>query len=197
MKTDVWIFRSADSRNLALIPHNLDYFQTRFVCKPMKHDWEPPPVTIDGKSHRLRDFVSWMAKAPVVSERAKDAMENLLGPNVEFLPLIELRGKQYFAINVLKLVDCLDIANSEIVYGATDPRRIMNIKRYALLPDRIEDVPIFKVPDYRSAVFVTKPFVDLVIKAKLTGAKFADPTANPWQAILHGKSCNTVPGVLE
>jgi hypothetical protein len=71
MVSDIWILRSADSRNLSLKPGDLDYFQTHFVGVPMRENWKPPPLKIDGKSLRLRDFVSWMIGAPVISEKAK------------------------------------------------------------------------------------------------------------------------------
>ena len=42
-----------------------------------------------------------------------------------------------------------------------------------------------------------QPFVDRVIQCKLTGAKFADPSINPWASVVKGESCNVVPGVLD
>jgi hypothetical protein len=163
----------------------------------MLKGWEPPPVTVDGKSLRLRDFVSWMTAAPVVSEKAKQTLEPLIGEFVEFLPLTELRGQRYFAVNVLKFVDCLDQSASKIVYSPSQPKEILTVTTYGFIPTRLEAVPIFKLPNYTSVVLVRQPFVDVVVQSRLTGAKFADPSKNPWPAVLRRESCNVVPGVLE
>ena len=104
MPQNIWSLRSADKGNLSLIPHDLDYFQNHFVGKAMTEQWNPPPVKISGKSLRLRDFVSWMVQAPVISERAKVSLQPVLGEHVEFLPLLKLRGIPYYAVNVLELV---------------------------------------------------------------------------------------------
>jgi hypothetical protein len=159
--------------------------------------WAPPPVKVDGKSLRLRDFVSWMLQAPVVSLKAKECLEPLISPFVEFLPLVELRGIAYFAMNVIQLVDCLNYGDSEILYSKSDPDRILRIKEYRFRSDRVRTVPVFKVPEVPSDVFVMQPFVDLIIRTRLTGAKFADPGVNPFRGIVKGESCNIIPGVMD
>ena len=183
---------------MSLIPHDLDYFQTHFIGKPMKQKWQPPPVTIHGKSLRLKDFIGWMTRSPVCSERARQCLEPVIGSFAEFLPLVELRGKPYYALNVLKMVDCLDLNRSEVVYFDHEPKRIMEINTYAFLPDRVEDVPVFKVPERQgSCVFVTQKFVDAVVANKLVGASFADPSINCWHYVFGKKAPNMVPNVLD
>ena len=187
MQQDIWILRSADKRNLSLIPSDLDYFQTHFIGQPMAERWNPPSLTIDGKALRLRDFVSWMIQAPVISDVARSALEPLVSKSVEFLPLIELRKKRYYAMNVLRLVDCLDRSESEILYSPDDPERILTINKFQFDRGRIISAPIFKIPDDPSCVFVMQAFIDAVIDSRLTGAKFADPTVNPWAPVLNGQ----------
>jgi hypothetical protein len=95
------------------------------------------------------------------------------------------------------MVDCLDLNRSEVVYFDHDPKRIMDIHTYAFLPNRVEDVPVFKVPERQgSGVFVTQKFVDAVIAKKLIGASFADPSINCWDYVFGKREPNTVPGVL-
>lgn len=194
---DIWILRSADSRNLSLIPRELDYFQTHFVGKAMRDDWRPPPVKVYGKSLRLRDFVSWMVQSPVVSEKAKNTLDPVIGDLVEFLPLVELKRQHYFAMNVIKLVDCLDRNESKIVFSPNRTNEILSIKTYHFVPSRVEDCAVFKLPDAPSVVFVRQSFVNVVIRSRLTGAKFADPAENPWRGVMRGESCNVIPGVLD
>ncbi len=195
-KIDVWALRVNCNKDLVLRTE-IDYFQTHFIGEKMVYNWVVPPVRIQGKSKRLRDFVSWMLSAPVISQRAKEALEPIIAPYVEMLPLVQLRGKQYYAVNVLRLVDCLDRKRSDIVYSPTDPGRIIDIFETFFITDYLEDVPIFKIPETRGEVYVTRPFVDVVIKNELAGAAFADPSKNPFGTILGRESCNVVPGVPE
>jgi hypothetical protein len=197
MNVDVWLLYLSNNKNLGLIPHDLNYFQTHFIGQPMAANWQPPPVTVSGKSKRLQDFVSWMYKAPVCSEKAKTCLEPVIGDYVEFLLLTHIKEKPYFAINVLKVVDCLDKDNSDLVYSSSEPGYIRNVETYGFIPDRLEHVPIFKVPLTVSSVFVTRDFVDVVINNKLWGAKFADPSINSWEYVFGRKSANTVPGVFD
>lgn len=196
MSPQIWLLYFGGKKKLSLIPHDLDYFKTHFIGKPMNQGWQPPPVTIHGKSLRLHDFIGWMSKAPVCSEKAKVNLEPVIGSFVEFLPLTELRGKPYYAMNVLKVVDCLDAARSEIDYFDHDPKRIMVINTFAFVPDRVENVPIFRVPQPTSHVFVTRKFIDVVIANKLSGASFADPSINCWNYVFGRTTANTVPGIL-
>ena len=194
MAQEIWKLLSGNDPDL-VIRTEIDYFQTHFVGEPMSN-WKPPPVRIQGKSKRLRDFVSWMNSAPVLSLKAKDCLDALIGPHCQLFPLIELRRKQYYAVNVTTLVDCLDTAKSEILYASDEPGHILAIDCYVFKPGPGPS-PIFKLPQYDGAVFVTRPFVDAVIAGGLRGAVFADPTRNELEKLVRGEPLNVVPGVLE
>jgi hypothetical protein len=172
----------------------IDYFNGSFISKSLVDKWEPPPIRIQGKSKRIRDFVSWMNSAPVVSAEAKQALDPLIGKHCEFLPLIELRGKVFYAINVLTTLDCLDRTASKILYAKDDPKHVVQISTYTFRNDVIpKNIPIFKIPDdHFGAVFVKKPFVDAVIANGLRGASFQDPGSNPFVKIARGEPLNVV-----
>jgi len=193
---NIWALATDGNRDLCLRT-KLDYFREHFVGSSMAADWQPPPLTILGKSKRLRDFVSWMLCAPVISERAADSLEPVISSHVEFLPLIELRRKRYFAVNVLSMVDCLDREKSDIQYSSTGADRMVSVHRAFFLSRQAVKVPIFKLPYWPAQVFVTRPFVDVVIANGLRGAAFGDPGANPFVPILRGRSVNVVPGIPE
>ena len=88
-------------RRTSFIPHDLRYFDRHFNRAPMGDAWELPPVSVHGKIYKAADFVVWMLRAPVVSQKAKDALEALLAGSVEFLPFHSIKGASYFAVNVL------------------------------------------------------------------------------------------------
>jgi len=174
MDTRVWEL-AEDSNKDKVIRTDLRYFRTHFVGEPMADTWEVPELDVQGKRKRVRDFVSWEASAPVISERARKVLEPLIGDHVEFLPLVVLKRQQYYAINVLTLVDCLDWDRSEVQFGSPDTSRIVMVWKASFDPKRVADVPIFKLPQYRGATFVRRPFIDAVVEAGLQGAYFVDP----------------------
>lgn len=171
----------ADCNDDVVIRTNLEYFRNNFIGLPMHNHWVPPTLRIVGKSKRNRDFISWMLTAPVISERGKEALQLIIAPYVEFLPLIKLKNVQYFALNVTCLIECLDKARSDILYAPNN--EIQSIDKYYFIEDKIEQVPIFKVKEWPNDVFVTEPFIDQVHKFNLQGAEFVDPSKDPFDSI--------------
>lgn len=187
---------AADSNKDLVIRTAIDYFKDHFVAQRMASNWVSPPLRIEGKSKRVRDFVSWMMSAPVVSERAKLALQPVIRDSCEILPLTQLRGKLFYVLNVLSIVDCLDHARSRIVYADDDPAHVLAIERYFFDERRVPaDAAIFKIPDDLGCVFVTKLFVDAVLAHELAGASFHDPGIEPFGEIIQGRSLNVVPGL--
>lgn len=176
----------------------IDYFQKNFIAVPMADAWEPPAIRIEGKSKRLRDFVSWMNSAPVLSKKAVEVLEPLIGQHCEILPLIELRGKPFYALNVLTTIDCLDKAASDIFYASDDPSHILRIRSYKFNENKLPlNIPIFKIPDDVGCVFVTRSFIDVVIENGLRGSSFEDPAIDPFIKFAKGEPLNVISGLPE
>lgn len=83
-----------------------------------------------------------------------------------------------------------------MVYDPDTPARIMNAHSFRFHSDRLQPVPAFVCSSYPVPTFVTKPFVELVVRERLRGFQFADPRADPFRAILKGVSANVVVGAL-
>jgi len=117
-------------RRPSFVPHDLRYFNTHFVCQPMRTDWHIPPAELIGKSYKAPDFVLWMQRAPVISLRAKEVLDGLCVGLVEFLPFHSIKSKPYFAANVLSL-------DSQKAIHKTDPQGLVfvNSEFGALLRD--------------------------------------------------------------
>lgn len=196
MNSSVWKV-GADCNKDTTIRTAIDHFNQSFIAKPLADGWAPPPIRVEGPRKRLCDFMSWMTSAPVISEKARLALKPLIGNHCEFLPLIELRGKPFYAINVLTTLDCLDHAESDILYANDDPMHIIQISTYFFYDEKIPPhVPIFKIPDDNyGVVFVGKPFGDAVIENELRGASFQDQAANPFGKIARGGPLNVVLGL--
>lgn len=108
---------------------------------------------------------------PVFSRRALDCLAPLINKNAEVLPL-DFNEKEYSAINVITVLDAIDYEKS-IYKTYRDGKRIMAFKKYAFLPDVIENVSIFKISDEKTRyVFVSDEFKQTVEKNNLSGFKF-------------------------
>jgi hypothetical protein len=138
-----------------------------------------------------------MLSAPVISSKGKLALDQLIAPHAEILPLATVRGVDLHAVNVLTLVDCLDERRSQIVYSPDEPGRIVNVLAFSFKGRCVPDVPIFKIATYPNDVFVTRTFVEHTRAAGLVGAAFADPGVNPLPLLMQGKSVNVVGGLPE
>jgi len=178
----------------ASLQTGLQYFHTHFIGETMSSEWSPPELTVLNKSKPLKDFISFELTAPPVSQRAKEALEPLIGLYCEFLPLIRLKNIDYYAINVLHVVDCIDREKSKILYSPVDPERILTVSEYRFIESKIPDVPIFKALASNEP-FVRRDFVDCVIDNLLTNAVFRDPAVSALPLITRGQDINVVPYV--
>lgn len=193
MSIDVWKLwpRSRDGVYLQSAAYDFSDFRGQ----PIPDTWRVPPIEIHREKAKKRDFVPWSLSAPAVSKRARDALEPLVGSAVQFVPLIFIGKTEYFAMNVVKLSDCLDTSRSQIQYSKSDPMRIVDVLRYKFHQDGIPEAPVFKLSSFPSSVFVLRQFVDAVIELGLTGAGFADPSIHPAECFMKNRPVNVVEGL--
>jgi hypothetical protein len=197
MPAQVYVLGYNSNQDL-VIRSPIKYFEHHFIGEPMAGRWVVPEIRILGARTRVRDFVSWMNSAPVLSEKARDALGPIISAHCEILPLIELSGSSYFAVNVLAKVDCLDKEKSDILYSSDDPTHILSISSYHLRRECIPaDAVIFKLPEDDGCVFVTGRFVEAVIENNLRGAAFMDPRVDPLRKIARGERLNVVPDLAQ
>jgi hypothetical protein len=195
---NTWIL-GTNGNGSKYIRTRIDYFNEFFVAQRIGPSWTPPEIRIGNTSKPTKDFMSWMLSAPVMSEKAIIALSQLIDPHCEILKLIKIKKIQYFALNVITVVDCLIRQESDIVYRSNDPLEVMNIWTFALDEAKIpQDIPIFKIPDDNfGTVFVRRSFADVVIQHGLTGASFMDPRVNSFGPILKGLPLNVIFEVLD
>jgi hypothetical protein len=203
MTMNVWNLK-ADCNNdvMLMVEPQLDaggYFRRNFIGQSIGQDWQSPPIDVLYKKKRLRDFVHLSGSVPVISQKAKDALAPFIASECEILPLLELRGKPFYAINVLNVIDCLDIEKSDISWAPDLPRRIWRINKYIFDETRIpQETMLFKIPNEAiSNIFVTRKFIDCVIDHGLRGAAFRDPSQDNIILSALGKPTNVIPGLPE
>jgi hypothetical protein len=153
-----------------------------FKGQPIGSSWRSLAVKVlRDQSHRDRppsDFPSFGGVVPVFSQHAVEALYDLLQRNGEILPLICQEGV-YFAFNVTRLVDALDMNASEFKYFKSTGR-IMRIVRHEFDAEKLGAESIFKIPQVPEGyVFVTDEFVRRVQEAGLVGFDFRRVWSGP------------------
>lgn len=134
--------------------------------------WRPRAVEWPGDGNapgQVRGDFLTLGAAPVFSERAVDALLDLLVPAGELLPLACGDGA-YYLYNVTQVVDALDEPHSGL--DRFQARRLLRLERPEFRADALRGSVVFKVPQLRGAVFITGLFVRRVAEAGLTGFKF-------------------------
>ena len=89
------------NKRLCFIPHDLRYFDDHFVCERMKSNWGVPPAKIIRGNSSICDFVLWMLRAPIITERVLAYLRDYCQNDVEFLPFHDVKETKLFAVNVL------------------------------------------------------------------------------------------------
>jgi hypothetical protein len=134
------------------------------------HIWPTPFV--EGRVSEFNDFPCVNLMHPAFSERAVDALRDLLEPNGELLPLKTRLRTKFFLYNVLTISDALDRDHSQGVFLDSDPHRAIDIKYFAFDVKQIQSLSIFLIRELSSSVFVTNYFVERVNSSKLQGFAF-------------------------
>lgn len=146
---------------------SLDWLN-RFDGAPVADGWTPPPLDVY-EGDALGHFPYLAGHLPVLDTEAWSKLSPLLQDHVEALPIPAPRPDwpDLFALNVTRIIDCLDEEASDLSrFGEL----ILGIGHYALHEERIGDCPIFRIPGYQlTAVYVSEEFRRLVEQAGLKG----------------------------
>ena len=129
-----------------------------------------------------------------MSKRAKELIQNLCGDDVEFLRFHDLKGKPYYAMNVLRVVDVLDIESCD---GARDDSgKLFYANKFSFKKSAKNLPPMFKEPVFLTTIFVTEPFANMAIENELTGLALSDPSIDELSLIVQSKDLNVVEGII-
>lgn len=121
----------------------------------------------------IGDVLGLTVGAIVVKEKAMKFLEPLIGNCVEFLPVMYEQNQQLWLMNVLNVVDCFDLDNSEVSYFRSNPAKVMSYDKFAFKEKRIEGHKIFKIPEtIQAQIFVTDELKSLIESSELKGFYF-------------------------
>ena len=124
------------------------------------------------RSNVLPDFTHiGLTPIPTFSERAVQALGDMLSRNGELAPIKMNEAMQYYGFNPTRIVDVVDEEKSTIAYFSDGG--LMDIDHYVLRPDVKELPPIFRIPQLvENTTYVSDEFIARVNGCKLTGFRF-------------------------
>lgn len=175
---NVYILEAQPNSYQNIVPiqeESWDVFR-EFNGKSLSATWSPICVRIlhdssDNKNLRPGDFPSLASHVPVFDSQVLSVLGDILRKNGEILPLKCDHG-DYFAYNVTKIIDALDMDNSEFKRFKTS-NRIMRIVKYSFRQNLLDKASIFKLPQSPlSNVFVTDVFVERLRSSPFIGFGF-------------------------
>lgn len=151
----------------------------------MRERWERLEFLFEDASRAPTDFVALMAGSLAFNERVLTDFSDVFGPLGELLDL-SVNGKSYYALNVLRRIDALDLDRS----GAKlHPHgTVKSLDRYIFMPDAVASESIFQIPQMRATLFVATPHLDSssdfyarYMNGRYTGLMFKER----WESQLH------------
>ena len=151
-------------------------FETRLLSGRSVGVWKPPVVTyVASDDRRTSDFLS-LGFVPVLNARCVEALEDLLLENGEILTLESTEG-EFYAYNVLNIIDALDTQKSAIEWfpvlrSRVGPPGIRSVGRYCFRSEAIGHSAFFRVPSLQHELFVTETVEERVSQWGLTGFVF-------------------------
>lgn len=188
----IWELNIDANQHLAIQPGNLSYFWDHFSGHPMSQTWSTPAYEVLNRSKKVADFTSWQigSQAFLVSARAKEMILQLDRAAVEFLPFDSFKGRDLFAVNVLRTEDFLDMDRTEFMSGTSQtPSHVVWQDQ---LPTELP--PIFKVKG-SSNTYVSESFGQKAVELSMTGVRLADPKKNRFEQVVRGEQINEFPGL--
>jgi len=116
----------------------------RLDCTPLLSHWTPPDVYVHNPTREQGDFFHLCPGGIVVEAQAAERVRNLLEMAGELLPF-KHKQRQYYLLNILECVNCLDVENTDWVVDSQSRARI-RIKQYQF-HRRFSESTLFKIPE--------------------------------------------------
>lgn len=125
----------------------------------------------------LGDFIPNISRTLIASSRAREVLESegVTGDSVEYLPftLLDKRGrrvkKQFYVVNLLQRVSCMDRKDSDFV-GSKIDGEVLTLSSLKLLEERIPpEAKLFRLDEFPETLIIRSDLVQRLRDEKLTG----------------------------
>lgn len=124
-------------------------FSLHHTDSPVAASWRPLVCeALNSSPPCCGDFpaVTNYNPVPLISERAWLAISPLVRDTCELLPVITPFEGSFFLLHVMRTIDAVDLARSDVARAQTRPKLIHWVNRYAFKPSVLDDVHLFKLP---------------------------------------------------
>ncbi|MEK8127557.1 DUF1629 domain-containing protein [Paenibacillus filicis] len=166
----IYLWNDTDT-TLILSESYSSYFHY-FIGESLVNEWGRMKIEKISKRSKVYDNCN-ICSNPAISRRALDNLKHFIEKYAEVLPY-ELNESEYFAINVINVIDCIDYSTSGYVKDE-QYNLIKEIYKYSFKLDMVSNVDIFKIPEFKKTrIFVSEKFKQAVEAAKLTGFQFIE-----------------------
>lgn len=125
---------------------------------------------------KLASFIGNTDSLLILSAQVKAAIEQFGVPDVEYLPVAiynhkrRLASSDYFIVNPLGALDCLNLEKSDIKYSGTD---IVHVEEMVLDARKVAHAPgLFRVKEDRYTYIFSEPLLAKLIPLKPTNLYF-------------------------
>jgi hypothetical protein len=118
-----------------------------FMCRRQGENWKAPELYVPEPLLPRGDFAGLQGRDPiVVRDRVyQEFLVGVIDPITELLPL-EFEGERWWVINVLRCINALNLAESDIP-GHRAKLRGPGGDKYVFYDYRLPECPLFKIPE--------------------------------------------------
>jgi hypothetical protein len=149
------------------------------IGKPIKPFWPEEARLSLSKTYKgvkLRSFLGNEQNLILVNRTLCEVVERLCPKaEIEYLPFVLLDhrnrelSKDYYLVNPIGGIECLDKAKSEITYSDAQPKRVLDIAKYVLDRKKLEKAPeLFRIGEQSTDYVVSSVLLDEWKKLKAT-----------------------------
>ncbi|GHG78600.1 DUF1629 domain-containing protein [Comamonas sp. JC664] len=117
----------------------------------------------------------------VVNEKVKAFLDAEGIQHVEYLPMKVLNHKgrevkeRYFIINMLPLVDCIDLEQTQYERNPLAPKKLMEVSNLTVIEEKIPaDFQLFRMDQVQSAILIRRSLAEKLKAAGFRGFNIAE-----------------------
>jgi hypothetical protein len=137
--------------------------------KVVAPDWPAEPPTImpseSTPATKLTSVIPNAASYLIVATELRDVIQaHCEGAAIEYLPVAllshkdKVQSRDYFFVNPIGTVDCLNHGKSEIVYSQSTPGAVVGVDKYVIDPAKARDAPnVFRIKETPGEYVVKEP----------------------------------------
>lgn len=133
------------------------------------------------KNNKLTDFLGNDLDWLVVSEKLRNIILLFDSVDAQFFPVdvVDFPRKRkvcanYYVVNVLNVIDCLDLNNSDYSSFTVEGEEVYSIRKYALKQNKLTENHLFKIKGSEFSLFVSEKFKNELTKNNISGISFLE-----------------------